>query len=521
VPVTGQGALWTPAGLPCPVLRAYQLLAVELIFAAWRAGRRAPLLVMPTGAGKTLVLAEVIRLVVAIAAAPACVLVLVPRRELVGQTVEKLKAVGLLPGVICAAMDSQAGLQAPVQVASIDTLYARVQRLDRLTLPAPRLVVIDEAHLSITKRKVDLVEALGAERLLGLTATPTRKDGRALGVLYDELLAPASVASLTQAGFLVRARYWSWPTPDLRGVRVEAGDYVTGQLADAMNRPKLLADVVATWLSRAGDRRTVVFTVDIEHAVAMAECFRREGVAAEHLSAETPLPEREAILARFRAGETEVVCNCFVLAYGFDLPAVSAVVLARPTRSLMLYLQMVGRTLRPAPGKVDCLVLDHAGAVHRHGFVDEERCWTLDGRTALVPSPVRAKAPREAKECPECHAIWIDGPTCPECGYELRPKGRLVATALGELVEVKATGSGDEQEDRRRVYAEFKGYALEYGFKIPGFPFVKYLERYNAKPPWSWQHDPPQVPSRATRGWLRSRWIARRKAQERAVGGGQ
>src|SRR5262249_24339470 len=160
----------------------------------------------------------------------------------------------------------------------------------------------------------------GAERLLGVTATPTRKDGKALGVLYDELLAPASVAELTAAGHLVRARYWSWPTPDLRGVRVESGDYVAGQLADVMNRPKLLADVVATWLKHAGDRRTVVFTVDIKHAVAMAECFRREGVAAEHLSAETPLPEREATLARFRAGDTQVVCNCFVLAYGFDLP---------------------------------------------------------------------------------------------------------------------------------------------------------------------------------------------------------
>jgi superfamily II DNA or RNA helicase len=518
VPVTGQGALWTPAGLPCPVLRPYQLAAVEQVLAAWRAGRRAPLLVLATGAGKTVILVEVIRLVLAAVpfSSPACVLVLVPRRELVGQTVEKLKAVGIAPGVICAAMDPEAGLVAPVQVASVDTLHARVQRLDRLTLPAPQLVVIDEAHLSITTRKVDLVEALGAERLLGLTATPTRKDGRALGVLYDELLAPASVASLTVAGFLVRARYWSWPTPDLRGVRVEAGDYVTGQLADVMNRPKLVADVVATWLKHAGDRRTVVFTVDIKHAVAMAECFRQEGVAAEHLSAETPLPEREAILARFRAGETQVVSNCFVLAYGFDLPVVSAVVLARPTRSLMLYLQMVGRALRPAPGKGDCLVLDHAGAVHRHGFVDEERCWTLDGRTALVPSAVRAKAAREAKQCPECAAVWMDGPICPECGYELRPKGRLVPTLPGELVEVNGTGTSADPDDRRRVHAEFKGYAVEHGFK-PGFAYVKYLERYGEKPSWSWRNDAPQPPSPATRGWLRSRWIAQRKARERAA----
>jgi superfamily II DNA or RNA helicase len=507
--VSGSGFLWRVAR---PVLRPYQRAAVEQVFTAWRAGRRAPVLVLPTGAGKTVILVEVIRVVVEAVASPDSVLVLVPRRELVGQTVEKLEAVGIAPGVICAAMDPEAGLRAPVQVASIETLHARVQRLAYLALPPPRLVVIDEAHLSITKRKVELVEGLGAERLLGVTATPTRKDGRALGVLYDALLAPASVASLTDLGFLVRARYWSWETPDLRDVRVEQGDYVTAQLADVMNRPKLLADVVATWLRHAGDRRTVVFTVDIPHGVAMAECFRHEGVAAEHLSAKTPLPERAATLARFRSGETQVVCNCFVLAYGFDLPAVSAVVLARPTQSLMLYLQMLGRALRPAPGKADCVVLDHAGAVHRHGFVDEERQWTLAGRTALQPTPGRVKDAREAKECPECHAVWTNGGMCPECGYVLRPRGRLVPTLPGELVELGAVAASDagDAQDRMRFYAELRGYAAAHGFK-PGWAAHKYKERHHRFPPWSWNGQPVAAPSRATCGWIRSRYIAWRK----------
>jgi hypothetical protein len=126
---------------------------------------------------------------------------------------------------------------------------------------------------------------------------------------------------------------------------------------------------------------------------------------------------------------------------------------------------------------------------------------------------VRAKRLREAKQCPECAAVWIDGATCPECGYELRPKGRLVSTLPGELLEVNGTAAGADH-DRRRFYAELKGYAVERSFK-PGFAFVKYLERYEEKPPWSWKDDPPQAPSRATRGWLRSRWIAARKAQER------
>src|SRR5439155_10317479 len=161
-------------------------------------------------------------------------------------------------------------------------------------------------------------------------------------------------------------------------------------------------------------------------AVALAEAFRRVDVAAEHVDAGTPAPERQATFARFAAGETQVLANCFLAAYGFDLPALSCVVLARPTKSLMLFLQMLGRGLRIAPGKRDCLVLDHAGGVHAHGFASDPRAWTLHGTHALEPSPTRARPERRAKECPECHAIWTGSPACPECGYVLRPAGRMV-----------------------------------------------------------------------------------------------
>jgi DNA repair protein RadD len=514
--VTGQGALWTP-DRPPPVLRSYQVAAVEAVFDAWRGGRRAPLLVLPTGAGKTIILVEIIRLVVEAVATPACVLVLVPRRELVGQTVEKLAAVGIAPGVICAAMDPEAGLAAPVQVASVDTLHSRVQRRasrrTTLDLAPPRLVVVDEAHLSITKRKVELIAGLGPERLLGLTATPTRKDGRALGMLFDELLDSASVASLTADGFLVRARSWSWPTPDLGSVRIDSKtkDYRLDDLATVVNRPKLLGDIVAHWLKLAGDRRTVGFTVDIKHAIALAEAFRAVGVPAEALSAQTPMPERAALLARFRTGELQVVCNCFVLAYGFDLPEIGCVILARPTKSLMLYLQMTGRALRPAPGKIDCLVLDHAGAVHRHGFIADERRWTLDGTTALVENATRARDPKPAKVCPNCDAIFTESPSCPECGYVLRPQGRMVPTLDGELVEL---GAGDDPDllDRRAFYAELRGLQAQRAYK-PKFAKANYLERFKTWPSWSWEHDPIVAPSLATVRWVQSRQIAWRKAQ--------
>src|SRR5439155_6832661 len=229
-------------------------------------------------------------------------------------------------------------------------------------------------------------------------------------------------------------------------------------------------------LEHAGDRRTVVFCSGIAHAVALAEAFRRAGVAAEHVDASTLAPERKATFDRFAAGETQVLTNCFLAAYGFDLPVLSCVVLARPTKSLMLYLQMLGRGLRIAPDKRDCLVLDHAGCVHRHGFATDPRAWTLTGRYALEPAPTRARPERTAKECPACHAAWIGSATCPECGYVLRPAGRMVQTLDGELVEI-AGGEPEHAQDRAVFYAELRGVAEERSYKS-GWAAHKYRERF-------------------------------------------
>src|SRR5262245_10458438 len=498
-----------------PILRAYQVDSIEAVEAAWHSGRHAPLLALPTGAGKTVVFAALAdRELAAGGEAPGAIVVCVPRRELIGQTVDKLRAVGIAPGVVCAGMDAAAGLDASVLVCSVDTLHARVQRRGALVLPRPRLFITDETHLMITARKVALVEQLRPERILGCTATPTRRDGRALGVLFDTLLEPATVASLTAAGFLVPARSWSWPTPDLRGVRIDTKtkDYQLGDLAAAVNQPKLLGDIVEHWLKLAGARRTIGFTVDIKHAVALAEAFRRVGVAAEFVSAQTPMPDRIAILARFRSGETQVVCNCFVLAYGFDLPEISCVILARPTKSLMLYLQMVGRALRPAAGKTDCLVLDHAGAVHEHGFIADERRWTLEGHTALVDNGVRRRDPKPAKECPNCHAVSSGSPRCPECGYVFRPVGRMAQTLAGELVELGAEERPDTQE-RQVFHRELRGYASDRGYK-PGWAAHKYRERHGSFPPWAWNALPALTPSPTTLRWIKSRLIAWARAKD-------
>ena len=210
--------------------------------------------------------------------------------------------------------------------------------------------------------------------------------------MFDDLIEVASTAELTEKGYLVPARYFSIAEPDMARVAIVAGDYqVKG--AEQVMAP-LLGDIVETWLSRAGGRRTAVFCMSVAHSVSLRAFFAQAGVRAEHVDGTTPNGEREAIFARFASGETQVLCNVLVASIGFDLPALDCIVLARPTKSLVMYLQMLGRGLRPAPGKSDCLILDHSGCVRRLGFAADERFWTLDGHADLE----RTRRERERSE---------------------------------------------------------------------------------------------------------------------------
>lgn len=490
-------------------LRPYQHRALEHLDAAFAAGKRAPLVVAPTGSGKTVLAAEIIR------RHGGRALFLAPRRELVHQTCRKLEDIGLHYGVLLAG-DRRMNLYQAVQVASIDTAIARIVRRDRLVMPDFELVLVDEAHLSITRRRLELLDHWPGARRVGLTATPIRKDGRALGLIYDVLIEVATPAELVASDYLVTARYFSVSEPDLSRVATVGGDFHQGELAVAMNQPGLVGDIVGTWLQHAGERRTVVFASSIEHSVALAAQFREQGVVAEHVDAGTPQHERDALFSRFRSGETQVLTNCFLASYGFDLPELDCIVLARPTKSLMLYLQMLGRGLRPASGKADCLVLDHAGNVRRHGFATDDRFWTLDGTRELDAHQLRERAGRDEDRlltCPDCRCAFTGARSCPECGYYFAPKGRIVQTLDGELVEVGHNLDHDQQA-RLDFYLQLRAIAVESGYKS-GFAAYKFKERFGVFPPFLWNDYQPVTPSLETRRWFKSRQIAYAKARER------
>jgi len=513
-----QHALFTQAAEP-PRLRPYQSASIDKVEQLVGEGVRAPLIVAPTGAGKTVIAADIIR-----RNAGKHILFLAPRRELIHQTCKKLDEVGVRYGVILAG-DGRTDKYAHVQVASADTLISRALRRQKLKLPAFDIILIDEAHVGLTDTRQRLLDLWPGATIIGLTATPCRSDGKALGRVYDEIVEVTTVAELVEQGFLCPARYFSVSEPDLKRVRTTAGDFNQHDLDEVMNQSKLVGNIVEHWLRHAADRRTVVFATSIAHSAALAEEFVSHGVTAEHVDANSPQNVREAIFRRFSSGETQVLTNCTLASIGFDLPDLNCVVFARPTKSLGLYIQMLGRGLRPAPGKRDCLVLDHAGNVHRHGFATDPRYWTLHGKYAEdLEKKAREKKKREdagevAITCKQCKCVFDGGRVCPACGWSAPPKQKPIDTREGSLVEMTRgmlKASEMTHEQKMLFFLELSGYAQMKGWKS-GWAAHQYKERFGVWPEWKWKQHVEQHggadPSLTTARWVQSRMIARSKAR--------
>jgi superfamily II DNA or RNA helicase len=485
-------------------LRPYQHDAVADFDAAVERGQRRLIMVAPTGAGKTLIAAAII------AKFNKSVLVLAHRREIITQTSEKLFAARVSHGIIQAGVRGRPLEQ--VQVASIQTLWTRAMHTGAMDLPPADLLWIDEAHHCPARTYRKIIESYPDAILLGTTATPCRGDGRGLGGIFGRMIEAPQVAELIEQKYLVGTRVYAPIDPDLTGVQIRHGDYVESQLAERMNRDKLVGDIVEHWHKFGERRKTVAFAVSVAHSIHIRDEFNRSGVRAEHIDGATPKPERDATLARLAAGEIELVANCMVLTEGWDLPACGCIILARPTRKMGLYRQMVGRVLRPADGKPDAVVLDHSGATYRHGFVEDDVGWTLrpDRRAESPTHRARGERGSRLQECRNCGVVGIAGEACWHCGFLPQRPPRAIEIEDGELGLVgrdrHAHGTVYDPAARARWYAMFAHIALERGYQR-GWIAHKYREKFGAWPDWG---APPQPipPSPEVRSWVRSRMIA-------------
>jgi superfamily II DNA or RNA helicase len=445
------------------VLRDYQQRAIDDVRQAIAAGHRRVLLQAPTGSGKTVLMAFMAS---GAARRGKRTMFVVHRQELLYQASATFDAQGIDHGIIA---PGHSMTRDPIQVASVQTL---VRRLDRVA--PPDLMIFDEAHHcpSSTWRRV--FQRYPEAKMVGLTATPTRLDGRGLDDLFDVMVRGPGVRELIDTGYLSDYTVYAPPIGiDVSAVRTRAGDFAKEQLAGAVDKPTITGDAVRHYLRFARGRRAIAFCVSIAHSEHVATQFQAVGVTAQHIDGKEDSRRRRRIMERFAAGDIQVLTNCDLVSEGLDVPGVEAAILLRPTQSLSLYLQQVGRALRPQPGKT-AIILDHAGNVLRHGLPDDEREWTLQGRPRKRGKGERPPEVR-VTQCPVCFACHAPAPICPACGHVYETQGRDIEHVEGELERIDADEFRRQRQrevgrartlEELEAIAETRGYSKGWAFHI-------------------------------------------------------
>jgi len=386
----------------------YQSQAVQDARCALKLRQRV-LVTSPPGSGKTVMIALLARISFE---QDRRVLIIAQRREILQQTHNHLHQLGVAEadiGAIYPEPDAAVDLTRPIQIASAATLMRRDLH------PVADTIILDEAHHAVADGHRGILEAYLHERVVGFTATPIRMDGRGLGDIFDTLIIAAKPSALIQRNLLANPRCFSAPEeflPNLVGIRRALGDFTPAGLDERINRETLVGNIVNEYQKRAGDHTALVFAATLEHSRHIVARFNAAGVPAEHLDGEAPMADRDAIVDRLRKGVTRVVSNMGILHEGFDLPRTYAVVLARPTLSLCLYLQQTGRALRRY-GNRRPLILDHARNVIRFGLPEADREFSL---TETITVDERGSA--LVRRCEQCGALYAAScKACPECGF--------------------------------------------------------------------------------------------------------
>lgn len=406
------------------ILRPYQEQGLADIRAAFRYALSL-VYVLSTGGGKTPMLTAIAQ---GAAAKGKRILILVHRNELLTQARDKLTELGVPSGVIKAGRPME--LTWHVQVGSIQTV---VRRLD--ILPEPDLIICDEGHHAASTSYVTVFQHWAKARRLLVSATPERLDGKGLAAVADRMILGPDMRTLIAGGYLARPVVYAAPdAPDTSALHTVAGDYDMHEAEELMDRPKITGDAVDHYRRLCDHKPALAFCTSLRHAEHVAEQFRQARYQASIIEGRHTDHERSSMLRDLATGALHVLTSVSLIGEGVDVPRVEASILLRPTKSVSVYLQQVGRCMRIYPGKERALVLDHVNAHAEHGLPTAERIWSLAGR------PKKKKdAPIVAvKQCPQCFATHEPTPICPECGFIYPVKQRSGPDQVdGELVEIK------------------------------------------------------------------------------------
>lgn len=431
------------------VLREYQIDLFTKTLSSFKQGYHRPLVVAPCGAGKSYLFSEMAR------RTPGDVLVLVHRNELKQQHVELLKALGITN-------------------TRVETYQTERKRLGQR--PKPRLLIVDEAHLSRSNSWQTIIEYYDTYTV-GFTATPVRLDGRPLGDIFDTLITGVDTRWLIENNRLAPYEYYAPTSVDTSEVRVSCGDYVVSDLERLMNERAIYGDVIKSYLRFAPGERCIVYCVSVEHARRTADAFNSAAIRAESLSAGTPAGRRRKIMDDFAAGKITVLCNCTLLSEGISIDEISCVILLRPTESVALGIQQMMRCMRYLPGKT-AKIIDCVGNYTRVGLPDDDREWSLS-------KPVAKRKQTDdngnfyIRCCPECFMTFATAPVCPFCGaeYPLHPREikahqeielqRITAEETAQVEKLKKQARAEQ--GRAATFEELIQLGRSRGYKNPAF----------------------------------------------------
>lgn len=426
-------------------LRPYQADLLNRTKTTLAGGSKAPLVVAPTGAGKTVLFSTIAD---GAKAKKNRVLILVHRREILEQTLKALHRLGVTCGQIAAGRPMTSD---PIQVAMVQTAVRRIGQLHR-----PDLIIVDEAHHAVAGSWETILNYWSTVPRIGFTASPIRLDGTGLRGTFDTIIEGPTIRSLVADGWLSVPVLYRPPNEITQKFHVKRGDFDAGEQQAVMTQKAIVGDVIAHYRKHLDGLPTIVSCVSIEHARIMADQFTEAGYRARVVWGDMPTDEREAAIQGLADGSVQLVTFCDLITEGVDVPVIAGVIMLRRTLSLSLYLQIVGRALRPYPGKSRAIILDHAGNFHLHGHVLQDRVWSLDGQKRK-----KDERPPQTTTCPKCYGVWPGVPkTCPACGHQFEAppperERRPIKVIEGELIE-----AGVEQ-DAAEDMAVFVARAME------------------------------------------------------------
>lgn len=441
-------------------LRPYQMDAVTDLRKQYMRGMRAPMLVAPTGSGKTCIFSYIAEQA---SLKGNSVFILVHRQELLRQSSRQLSEIGLPHGRVA---PGNTMTKDRIQVASVQTL---VRRLDKYK--EPDLIIIDECHHTTAGSWRKIITSYPNAKLLGVTATPCRLDGNGLGIksggVFDALVYGPTLRELIDAGYLSQPIVYAPPTSiDITDVKIQGGDFEKGELEKRMDKPVITGSAVEHYRKLCNGVPAIAFCSSVAHAIHVAEQFNVNGYTALSIDGTMKDDERKHAIEMLSNGKINVLTACDIVSEGTDIPVVGAAILLRPTVSMSLFLQQCGRALRSYPGKTHTVILDHVGNCLRHGLPDQDREWSLEGDP-------KKKKKKEAlddvkvKQCNICYFVHPPAPACPACGHVYIVVAKQIEEQEGELKQLT-----DEKiflKKRRiamaRTLEELEEIAKELGYK--------------------------------------------------------